>query len=57
MAFSLCGVELEISPEPDAAERRAIAAALRDWGEPPAAYLTAWRQAGINESVEPEDAS
>jgi hypothetical protein len=57
VAFSLCGVELEISPEPDPAERRAIAAALPDRGEPPGAYLTAWRQAGIDESVEPEDAS
>ena len=57
MAFSLCGVELEISPEPDAVERRAIAAALPEPGESPDAYLTAWRQAGINESVEPEDAS
>jgi hypothetical protein len=57
VTFSLCGVELEISPDPDAAERRAIAAALPDRGEPPAPYLTVWRQAGINESVEPEDAS
>jgi hypothetical protein len=57
VAFSLCGVELEISPEPDEAERRAIAAALSDRREPPDAYLSAWRQAGINESVEPEDDS
>jgi hypothetical protein len=50
-------VELEISPEPDAGERRAIAAALLDRGESPDAYLTAWRQLGINESVEAEDGS
>ena len=54
MAFSLCGVELEISPAPDEAERRAIAAALSDRREPPDAYLSAWHQVGINESVEPE---
>jgi hypothetical protein len=47
-------VELEISPAPDEAERRAIAAALSDRRELPDAYLSAWRQVGINESVEPE---
>ena len=57
MAFSLCGVELEISPEPDEAERRAIAAALSDGWEPPDASVSAWRQAGLSEAVEPEDGS
>jgi hypothetical protein len=48
-------VELEISPEPEDAERQAIAAALARPAEAPSAYSSAWRQAAIVEAVEPDE--
>jgi hypothetical protein len=48
-------VELEIRPEPDDAEREAIAAAVAHPQEAPSAYASAWRQAAIAEAVEPEE--
>jgi hypothetical protein len=44
-------VEVEISPEPTAAEREALLAALRESlgaVEQPAAYASAWRQAALD---------
>ena len=47
-------VELEISPEPDEAERDAIAAALAQPDAAPAPYLSPWRRAAIAEALEPD---
>jgi hypothetical protein len=51
------GVELQIEPEPDPAERQAIETAIAQMLENPAlpaAYLSGWRRVGIAENVEPE---
>ena len=48
-------VELEITPEPDDADREAIVAVLAEPAELPAPYLSAWRRAAIAEAVEPEE--
>jgi len=45
-------VELEISPDPDEAERDAIAAALAQPAAPAQPYLSAWRHAAIAEALE-----
>jgi len=53
-AFSLCGVEIEIMPEPTADERAALFAALAsapDVHTDP--YRSVWRLAGVLENVEP----
>jgi hypothetical protein len=49
-------MEVEIKPEPAPDEREAIEAALRrliGCGTQPAAYTSAWRTAGVRESLEP----
>jgi hypothetical protein len=48
-------VELEISPDPDVAEREAIAAALAERAELPAAYRSQWRRVAIAEALEPDE--
>jgi hypothetical protein len=55
IAFNLRRVELEIRPEPDEAERAAIAAAVAGPSEPPTPYTSAWRQAAFLEAVEPDE--
>jgi hypothetical protein len=48
-------MELEITPEPSDVEREAIEAALRRLlagTTLPAAYSSAWRQAGLREAVQ-----
>jgi hypothetical protein len=47
-------VQLEISPEPDDAEREAIAAALSDTAPTPEPYGGAWRRAAIAEGLDPD---
>jgi hypothetical protein len=47
-------VELEITPEPDEAEREAIAAALAGRRDLPAAYRSAWRWGPPDEPDEPD---
>jgi len=54
MPFNPVDVELEISPDPDEAEREAIAAALAQPVVPPQAYLSAWRRAALAEALEPD---
>jgi hypothetical protein len=54
MAFNPVDVELEISPDPDEAERDAIAAALAQPAVPPQPYLSAWRRAAFAEALEPD---
>jgi hypothetical protein len=49
IGFRLFAVELEITPEPDDAEREAIAAALADAPEPPWPYRSEWRSAAEDE--------
>jgi hypothetical protein len=46
-------MELEIRPEPDDAEREAIAAALGDGPDLPESYLSAWRQEAAEEALDP----
>ena len=49
-------MEFEIRPEPEPGDRDAIEAALRRLmgrGTQPAAYASAWRKTGLQESVEP----
>jgi len=45
-------VKLEITPQPDEAEREAIRAAFADDPEPPLPYDSAWRRAGLEETLE-----
>ena len=48
-------MDVEITPRPDPDEREAIELALRrlvERGNLPAAYTSAWRNAGLCESVE-----
>ena len=48
-------MELRIDPEPGPEERKAIELALErllDVGALPAAYTSAWRDAGIHENIE-----
>ena len=52
-AFSLCGVEIEITPEPSAEEREALLAALASGPDGRAdPYRSVWRLAGLLENVE-----
>jgi len=46
-------MELEIRPEPDDAEREAIAAALVDRPALPEAYRSAWRRDAADEALVP----
>ena len=48
-------VELEIRPEPDEEERAAIVAALAEEQDAAGPYASAWRRAGIEQSLEPPD--
>lgn len=50
-------MELEITPEPDDAEREAIAAALARGPVEPPAYVSPWRRAAVAEAVEPDGGS
>jgi hypothetical protein len=50
-------MELEISPEPDDAERRAIVAALCESAEVPSIYTSPWRLTAIAEALEPDDST
>ena len=53
-AFSLYGVEIEITPEPTADERAALLAALASATEGQTdPYRSVWRLAGVLENVEP----
>ena len=52
-SFSLYPMELEIRPEPDDAEREAIAAALVDRPALPEAYRSAWRRDAADEALVP----
>jgi hypothetical protein len=42
-------MEMEISPEPSDAERRAIAAALEGAPEPDSPYASRWRAAALDD--------
>ncbi len=45
-------VELEITPEPDEAEREAIVAALEPTENGPSPYASGWRAAGLEEPLD-----
>jgi hypothetical protein len=50
-------VELEITPEPDEDERRAIIAALAQEAQGRGPYGSTWRRDSIAEAIEPTEAS